>query len=237
MDGPHALLSLQERDTELDQLRFRKAHLPARAELDAVLARQRTIEEAGVTVTAQRDELARRQAQLETDLSNTEKRLADLDRQIRSGTITASRDLQAMAEQVASMKRRQSDIEDAELAIMEELEPVESRVAELQAQWAALEADAVRLRAELAEAEVVVDAEIAAAEAARADASAGVAAPLLATYERLRSRLGGVGVAPLVGASCGGCHLTLSASELDHLRRLPADDVVHCDQCGRILVR
>lgn len=237
MDGPHALLSLQERDTELDQLRFRKAHLPPRAELDAVLGRQRTIEEAGVTVTAQRDELARRQAQLETDLSNTEKRLADLDRQMRSGTITASRDLQAMAEQVASMKRRQSDIEDAELAIMEELEPVEARVAELQAQWAALEADAVRLRGEVAEAEVVVDAEIAAAEAARAEAAAGVAEPLLATYERLRSRLGGVGVAPLVGASCGGCHLTLSASELDHLRRMPPDDVVNCDQCGRILVR
>lgn len=237
MDGPHALLALQERDTELDQLRFRKAHLPPRAQLDDVLARQRTIEEAGVTVSAQRDELARRQAELETDLSNTEKRLADLDRQMRSGTITASRDLQAMAEQVASMKRRQSDIEDAELAIMEELEPVEARVAELQAQWAALDADAVRLRGELAEAEVVVDAEIAAAEAARAEATGAVAAPLLATYERLRSRLGGVGVAPLVGASCGGCHLTLSASELDHLRRLPPDDVVNCDQCGRILVR
>ena len=129
MDDARALLTLQERDTELDQLRFRKHHLPARAELDAVLARQRAVEAAGATATAERDELARRQAEMETDLGNTEKRLADLDRQMRSGSITASRDLQAMAEQVASMKRRQSDIEDAELAIMEALEPIDATLA------------------------------------------------------------------------------------------------------------
>lgn len=237
MDDTRALLSLQERDTELDQLRFRKLHLPARAELEAVLARQRSIEAAGAAATAERDELARRQAELETDLTNTEKRLADIDRQMRSGSVTASRDLQAMAEQVASMKRRQSDIEDADLEVMEALEPVDAKLADLQAQWAALEADAVRLRGEVAEAEVAVDTDIVKVEDSRQAAIAAVPPALLATYERLRQRLGGIGVAPLVGASCGGCHLTLSASELDRIRRLPADEVVTCDQCGRILVR
>ena len=95
----------------------------------------------------------------------------------------------------------------------------------------------MRLRAELAEAEVTVDAEIQGVVSARDAAIAPIPAALLATYERLRTRLGGVGVAPLVGASCGGCHLTLSASELDRIRRLPPDEVVTCDQCGRILVR
>jgi hypothetical protein len=57
------------------------------------------------------------------------------------------------------------------------------------------------------------------------------------TYERLRQRLGGVAVALLVGSSCGGCHLTLAAGEIDAIRRLPPDALVTCAQCGRILVR
>ncbi len=59
---------------------------------------------------------------------------------------------------------------------------------------------------------------------------------LLATYERLRTRLGGIGVARLVGNHCDGCHLALSAVELDHVRHLPEGEVYTCEQCSRILV-
>lgn len=237
MDGAHVLLIVQARDTELDQLRFRRAHLPARVGLDAVLSEQSGVEAEGSLVSAERDQLAARQAELESDLGHTEKRLGDLDRQMRSGSITASRDLLAMAEQVASMKRRQSDIEDSEIEVLEMLEPLEARIADLQHQWARLEAEAVGLRAELAEAEVAVADEIQAVSAARDAAATSVDGPLLAAYERLRTRLGGVGAAPLVGTSCGGCHLVLSASELDRVRRAEPDEVVTCEQCGRILVR
>ena len=236
IDGPHALLVIQGHDTELDQLRFRRTHLAEQAALDKVIAQQQVIEAEGARVNAERDELERRRAQLEGDLGDTEKRLADLDRQMRSGSITASRDLLAMADQVASMKRRQSDIEDTELAIMEAIDPLDARQIELQDAWAVLEADALRLTAEVAEAQAVLDAEVARVEAARRDAAAAIAPQLLTTYERLRGRLGGVGAAPLVGSSCGGCHLTLSASELDQIRRAPADRLVTCEQCGRILV-
>jgi predicted nucleic acid-binding Zn-ribbon protein len=46
-----------------------------------------------------------------------------------------------------------------------------------------------------------------------------------------------VGAARVVGSSCGGCHLTLPATELDRIRRAEPDALVTCDQCGRILVR
>jgi predicted nucleic acid-binding Zn-ribbon protein len=62
-------------------------------------------------------------------------------------------------------------------------------------------------------------------------------ADLAATYERLRSQLGGIGAAKLVGSSCGGCHLALPATELDRIRHAAPDALVYCDQCGRILVR
>ena len=64
----------------------------------------------------------------------------------------------------------------------------------------------------------------------------GLDGELLAEYERLRRELGGVAVARLAGTSCGGCHLSLSAVEVDRIRKTPAGAMVHCEECGRILV-
>jgi predicted nucleic acid-binding Zn-ribbon protein len=46
-----------------------------------------------------------------------------------------------------------------------------------------------------------------------------------------------VAAALLVNGRCGGCHLALPATEVDRLRKLPADALVRCEQCERILVR
>jgi len=237
VDALHALLAVQEHDTQADQLRHRRAHLPERARLDTVTAELATIETDGASVTAERDELARRQAELESELSEIERRIAELDRRMRSGTVTAARDLQAMAAQLESMRRRRSDLEDAELEVLDALDPLEKRVAELQDHWGVLDREATDLRTEIRAQEEVIDVQLREVLEARRAEAAPVPPELMATYERLRQRLGGVGAAPLVGASCGGCHLTMSAADLDRIRRLPPDAIATCEQCGRILVR
>ena len=60
---------------------------------------------------------------------------------------------------------------------------------------------------------------------------------VLSSYERLRTRLDGVGAARLVNGRCDGCHLSLSRTELAVAPREPPDALLHCEQCGRILVR
>lgn len=60
---------------------------------------------------------------------------------------------------------------------------------------------------------------------------------LAAEYEKIRSTSGGVAVAQLVGGQCGGCHIRLAAMELDRVKHLPPDALVHCEECGRLLVR
>jgi predicted nucleic acid-binding Zn-ribbon protein len=93
------------------------------------------------------------------------------------------------------------------------------------------------LRASIANAESEIDAELATEEAARAAAVASIPSDLLSLYENLRARLGGIGAARLVKGSCAGCHLALPATEVDRIKRVPPDEIVRCDQCGRILVR
>ena len=149
----------------------------------------------------------------------------------------AARDLTAMQTEIDHLHQRQRELEDRTIEAMEEREPVETLLADLDARRDELDERAGAARVTVAEAEVSIDADIAAAEAARAAAAAGLPAALLQQYDRLRERLGGVGAAPLVGGSCGGCHLSLPATELDRIKKLPPDAVVHCEQCGRILVR
>ena len=59
----------------------------------------------------------------------------------------------------------------------------------------------------------------------------------MALYERLREQKG-VGAALLRARQCGGCNMTLDASELvAGSARRPADEVIRCEECQRILVR
>jgi predicted nucleic acid-binding Zn-ribbon protein len=91
-------------------------------------------------------------------------------------------------------------------------------------------------REQLALGEASIDDEAATIRVARDELAKQIAPELAGSYERLRAKLGGIGAAHLVGGACSGCHLQLPAGELDRLRRAPADSVVYCDQCGRILV-
>src|SRR5205807_2234535 len=166
-----------------------------------------------------------------------ETKSADLDRRLYSGTVTAPRELQAMQADVQSLKRHKSDLEDQVLAAMQDADPLDAELRGVDARRAELEEEAAGLRAALAEATEAIDAELAGELDARAIAAKAVPPDLLDQYERLRARLGGIGAARLVGNSCGGCHLTLPATELDRIRHLPPDAVALCDQCGRILVR
>ena len=71
----------------------------------------------------------------------------------------------------------------------------------------------------------------------RATAASGMPEDLMALYEKLREQKGGVGAAALRRRECGGCRLTLNASDLSLIAKRPDDDVVRCEECNRILVR
>jgi uncharacterized protein len=231
-----ALLVLQDLDTHIDQERHRRGHLPEReelAQLEQVIAQKQATRS---EVASQLAEVVSRQEAAERELKATEDRVAQVNTRLYGGTVTASRELQAMATDVDGLRKRASELEDRVLALMEGREPFDTEVAELNSQLAALEARQQDLLSSLVTAEAEVDADIATLSAQRPKAAGAVPEPLLSTYERLRARLGGVAVARLIGGRCDGCHLTLPAVELDRIRHGSAGTLEYCEQCGRILV-
>jgi predicted nucleic acid-binding Zn-ribbon protein len=236
-DALHRLLEVQEEDTLLDQLRHRRRSHPLRAELDELDRRAAELESARAEAAAQVEVLAERQRRIEADVEATGQRAQSIEARMYSGEVSAGRDLQALSEESQSLKRRINHLEDEELTVMEEREPLDRRLAELDSAVGAAAERRAALEAELAEAQKDLLTQESEHEAARRTRAASVPADLLERYEKLRARLGGVAVAPLAHGTCGGCHLSLPATELDRMKRAPADAIVSCEQCGRMLVR
>lgn len=231
------LLEVQDLDITIDQLRHRRATLPARADLAAAEAKLAELATSLAEVQQQRDAVVRRQTEFEAELQAAEARVTEIEAKMYGGTISASRELQAMSGEVESLKKRQSTLEDHILETMDEREPLDAEVQRLEDAQVDITGEADAARSQIAAGEAEIGAEEARELESRAALVADVPASLLDQYERIRSKLGGIGAARLVGASCSGCHLSIPAAEVARLKKAPADEVVLCEQCGRILVR
>lgn len=231
------LLEVQKHDTTADQLRHRRANLAERANLDECRAALATTEEDLAETTEERTEIAEDVKHIEGEVTSLDQRAKEVDHLLHSGAVAAPRELKALQDEIASLERRKRMLEDEELDLMERAEPLDATLEELGARKSQLEQRATELEQELSGAEAAVDEEIAEVEQRRDELVADIPADLLTTYDRLRSQLAGVAVAKLNGSTCGGCFLSLSAVEVDRIKKQPADAVINCEECGRILVR
>ncbi len=233
----HRLLAVQDHDTRIDQLNHRRATMPERASLDELRTRGVQLAASIEQLSEQRSVLARQERRLEDDIALVEDKRRTVDAALYGGTVSNPRELQSMQEEISALARRQGQLEDQAIDIMEQIEPLEARVAEL-ADNAKRNHDEIASATDaLAESERVIDAALVEEHARRAEAGDGLPEELMAEYSRLRGRSGGIGVARLAGSQCGACHLTLSAVEVARIKKLPVDAVAHCEECGRILVR
>lgn len=231
------LLGLQDHDVHLDQLRHRRAGLAERAAVAGLEREQAALDAMIAELRDRRDGIARAQKRLEDEVAGLEMKVAAEDKKLYSGTVSAPKELQAIQDEIAALGRRQRHLEDEIIEQMEAAEPLDAQLAGHASTRAELTARLDEATAALRAAEAVIDADVAIEQAARDRAAASVPPGLLAEYDVLRRSLGGVAVARLEGSSCRGCHLQLAAVELERIRKLPADAVVHCEECGRILVR
>jgi predicted nucleic acid-binding Zn-ribbon protein len=232
-----ALLSVQEHDTAVDQLEHRRAHLPSRDELAQVMRELARLEVTVGEVEARRHDLARSQQRLEDEITSLTDRATQHDKTLYSGSIGNPRELQALQDEIGALKRRISQLEDQELEVMEQLEPVDSELKSAASQRADLDGRAAALRGQIAEEEVDIEADLERVRAERTAIASEVEPELLAEYDTLRPQSGGIAIARLVGGSCGGCHLSLSAVEIDRIKKLPPEAPARCEECGRLLAR
>ncbi len=172
----------------------------------------------------------------EADVQLVRARAARDQSRLDSGTGSA-KDLQAIQHELESLRRRQSELEDVEIEIMERAETAESEVARLTRDREALTAELDEVRAARDAALKDLDLEAETVARPRPDTVAGVGEDLVTLYEKIRVQSGGLGAAPLRQRRCGGCQLELNNVDMTRIKSAPADEVLRCEECRRILVR
>jgi uncharacterized protein len=230
------LLDLQAIDTRLDQIAHARSHLPQLAELADLLGKARLIDDQLVRSRTELGDVQREVAKAESDVQLVRDRAARDQARLDAGTGSA-KDLQAISHELTSLARRQSELEDIELEVMERAEAAESDVAELARGRGELTTRIEALESARDAALATLDAEAAEVAAPRPQVVDEVGEDLAALYEKIRSTSGGTGAAALRQRRCGGCQLELNPVEIQRLRNAPDDEVLRCEECRRILVR
>jgi len=229
------LLEVQKHDLEVDRARHRRATLPEAARVTELEASAKALDDDITRAAVEVSDLEAEQRKADADVDLVRQRaLKDQD---LLDTINDAKQLSNLQHELESLARRQAELEDIELEVMERLDAAQKAHAGLIARREALtaEIDEARIARDNALADLADDERIAAA--ARATAAEGVTADLLALYDKLRADNGGIGAAALHRGRCEGCRIELTPVDIERIREAPETEVIRCEECRRILVR
>jgi len=232
-----ALIELQAIDVRLTQLGHRLANLPELEEQATLVGSLADLDTRSGSVETEAGVVRREQRRNEDEVSNLEAKIANSERHLYDGGVTSPKEAQALQDEIAGLRRRKDEAEDRVLELMEQLEPLDAELGELSERRTALEDQADRVGARIAELSAEIETLTTEEESARRSLVEGIPADLVQVYEqRRRAMRGGVAISRLQGSSCGSCHLEISAVELEAIRALPANELGECPECGALVL-
>ncbi len=174
-----------------------------------------------------------RSRDLDLEIKSIAQKIQQTDRSLYSGKITNPKELQEMQEDIASLKRRQSRLEDDLLEAMMKTEEGQASLVEAQrllneaqAAWAGSQVDLLDEKQRL-------DKEVADLQVQRQKAASGTDPDSLSKYEALRPKKRGQAVALLKGESCVICGVEQTSRIAQQVRQ--GTQLIYCESCGRIL--
>lgn len=169
----------------------------------------------------------------ENDLELVENRIAKDNQRLTS--TSSAKDAQGIEHELTTLAKRKSELEDAELGIMEDLETVRAELSEAERAKAAAEEDLTRLRSTLSTHTTELDSARAELSSKRSALFGLIESDLAAAYQRKADR--NVAAGKLLGRECGACRLSITATNLEEILALPADEIAECPNCQAYLVR
>ena len=183
------------------------------------------------------DDLTAEQKRADQDVEQVKTRRERDQGMIDAGQVKDPKALERMLGELQSLRRRINSLEDTELEVMERLETAQTSLDQRTAELSAMEGEEALLRAAFEQKSGALQTQLSAVQDERQVTASGLPQDLLALYEKLRAQKNGVGAAALRRRECEGCRLTLNASDLGIIAKAPADEVIRCEECNRILVR
>ncbi|MFE9117981.1 zinc ribbon domain-containing protein [Streptomyces sp. NPDC007172] len=231
------LLDVQALDVRLSQLAHKRKSLPEHAEIESLTKDLTQLRDLLVASQTEESDTAREQTKAEQDVDQVRQRATRDQQRLDSGAVSSPKDLESLQREIASLAKRQGDLEDVVLEVMERREAAQERNAELTERVSSVQAKADDATARRDAALAELDSEAASVTKEREIVAGSVPADLLKLYDKLREQQGGVGAARLYQRRCEGCRLELNITEVNEVKAAAPDTVLRCENCRRILVR
>lgn len=228
------LLRLQAADTRLAQLDHAAKTLPQIAELAALQPEVEAKRARWIAATGELEDARTELKRVESDVAVVEARIArDTERMQNTASV---KDVQALEAELTSLAKRQGDLEEIELTVMERVEELEKGLAAVEAERAELTARVQTLESARAAEAGTITTQRESFARDRATIASALPADLVELYERQRARYG-LGAALLLRGVSMGSNVKLTESDLAEIRRAAPDDVVLCPDSSAILIR
>lgn len=228
-----SLLEMAQLDIDLGRNASEKAKLLASTEIEVASDLALALSDQLIDARNKVGDLELELKRSENDLELVETRIAK-DKQ-RLTTTSSPKDAQGIEHELTSLTKRKSELEDLELAVMEELEKVRSELDAVSSNKQLAEAELSGLREKLASNLTELDSERSRLVATREKLIASLDPELAVVYQRKADR--GSSVGRLIGRECGACRLSITATNLDEILALAPDEIAECPNCQALLVR
>jgi uncharacterized protein len=224
-----------EADRWIDRVTSQKTHLPEQGELALVEDELRNLVARLKETQASEAPLRQRYEEAKTEADRLRKRTEEIDKALMSPSASA-RDLASMQKELEHIRSTIEEIEDREITALMELEPFAQAIEEIKKKAQPLATRRGELQATISELVASLDEELTHLRESRAQLASAVASAQLARYEKALTRSGASGAANVDAGRCDGCRIALSPLDADRFKSLPADTLMDCPECGRILL-
>ena len=230
MSRASSLYWLQVLDLKLESSRERATEILAILEDDQEIIRFREILEK--TEVKLKDARAAN-SRAERAVSSQRAKIEQTEKTLYGGTIRNPKELQDRQQEVESLKRYLSTLEDRLLEAMIQLDEAQQIWDAASENLARVEDIRIAQHNDLNQEREELLASINRMDAEREAALENVEQKDLVLYEGLKKRFGGVAITIVQGGNCAACGLGLAHSVQQSIRS--GNDLIRCDQCGRIL--
>jgi predicted nucleic acid-binding Zn-ribbon protein len=233
------LLDLQDMDLTSDALVVRRRTLPERSERVENQSRAAALDVGWEALSGQRDELHAAEQALAAEVAAASDKAREVEDTLYSGTVKSPKELEGLQTEARLMRDKQAGLEERELELMEQMEEVEGQIQTNRNDHDECESRDRSLDAAIVLAEGEIDAELVALGESRSSTVQAIPSPVLEKYVTLRAvaRLKGRAAARLVDGTCQACRIRLPVLECQKIKNQPAEALVYCTQCKRVLVR
>jgi len=153
----------------------------------------------------------------------------------RLNETASAKDAQGIQNELASLGKRQSELEDITLVVIERQEAAKAVLDEITDRKNNADAELLTLEAAGEKEVIKLQATGSLLVQQFNELKPRIAPELIERYTKIASR--GVPIGRLEGRDCGACRMTLGVSAFESISSLPADEFATCPECSALLVR